>query len=268
MSQGAVVSPPAAAGGIVCDQVSHAFDRPKAPPLAVFTDVSLDIATRSFVSLLGPSGCGKTTLLRVIHGLIRPAAGRVLIGGKVVAGPAADRAMVFQEHNLLPWKSAIDNVRFGMKLARVPRAEQAARAAQALRLVGLQGFADSLPSQLSGGMKQRVGLARALAIQPRVLLMDEPFGALDAQTREVMQEELLRLWEDDRKTVVFVTHSIDESILLSDEIVVMTQRPGRIRCVMPVPLPRPRSVHDRDGQVWSSLRRELWDMLKPENAIA
>jgi NitT/TauT family transport system ATP-binding protein len=230
----------------------------------VLDRVSLTIDEHSFVSLLGPSGCGKTTLLRVIHGLVVPSRGSVTIGGELVTGPGADRAMVFQEHNLLPWKTAMENLTFGCKLVGIPADESRRRAHDAMALMGLQGFERHLPSQLSGGMKQRVGIARALSIRPQTLLMDEPFGALDAQTREVMQSELLRIWEIDRKTVVFVTHSIDEAILLSDRVVVMGTRPGRIKTVIDVDLPRPRDDEMRGDPRWVKLRKQLWQLLKPE----
>jgi len=254
-------------GRIECREISHWFTSDGAPPVHVLDRVSLTIEDHSFVSLLGPSGCGKTTLLRVMHGLIRPSRGDVTIGGERVLAPSASRAMVFQEHNLLPWKTALENVKFGCKLVGVPAGERQRRARDAISLTGLSGFADHLPSQLSGGMKQRVGLARALAIQPRILLMDEPFGALDAQTRELMQAELLRLWEADRKTVAFVTHSIDEAILLSDLVVVMAARPGHIKTVVEIGLPRPRDERARDDPRWSHLRHQLWELLKPEIAV-
>jgi len=253
-----------AAGQIDCRNLSHWFVKDDGSATQVLDRISLTIEDHRFVSLLGPSGCGKTTLLRAIHGLIVPSKGSVMIGGERVTGPGANRAMVFQEHNLLPWKTAIENVQFGCKLIGIESDESRQRARDAMALMGLTGFENHLPSQLSGGMKQRVGIARALSIRPQILLMDEPFGALDAQTREIMQNELLRLWEADRKTVVFVTHSIDESILLSDSIVVMSTRPGRISAIMDVGLPRPRDDEMRFDPRWASLRKRLWQLLKPE----
>ena len=258
------VSPPVAPGRIDCRDVSHWFVKDDGSASQVLDRISLTIENHRFVSLLGPSGCGKTTLLRTMHGLILPSSGSVMIGGERVTGPGADRAMVFQEHNLLPWKTAIENVQFGCKLVGIAPAESRERARDAMALMGLSEFADHRPSQLSGGMKQRVGIARALSIRPRILLMDEPFGALDAQTREIIQNELLRLWEADRKTVVFVTHSIDESILLSDRIGVMTAKPGRIAANIDVELPRPRNDDMRSDPYWATLRRSLWQLLKPE----
>jgi len=249
---------------ILCKDVSHWFFKSDGTPIQVLDRVSLTLEPHSFTSLLGPSGCGKTTLLRVIDGLIRPAVGTVTVGGEAVTGPSANRAMVFQEHNLLPWKTARENIRFGCKLVGIPANESLRRANEAIALMGLNGFEHHLPSQLSGGMKQRVGIARALSIHPQFLLMDEPFGALDAQTREVLQIELLKIWEADRKTVVFVTHSLDEAILLSDRIVIMGTRPGHVKAVIDVDLPRPRSDDMRADPVWTNLRRHLWQLLKPE----
>jgi NitT/TauT family transport system ATP-binding protein len=257
------VSPPVAPGRIDCREVSHCFLKDDGSATQVLDRISLTIEDHRFISLLGPSGCGKTTLLRMMQGLIVPLSGSVMIGGYQVTGPGSNRAMVFQEHNLLPWKTAIENVLFGCKLVGTTPAESRRRACDAMALMGLSEFEDHLPSQLSGGMKQRVGIARALSIQPRILLMDEPFGALDAQTREIMQNELLRIWEADRKTVVFVTHSIDESILLSDRIIVMSARPGRVAATIDVDLPRPRNDEMRSDPYWAMLRRRLWQLLKP-----
>jgi len=248
---------------IHCRNISHWYEQNGGDRLTVLDKVDLAIAQGTFVSLLGPSGCGKTTLLRMCHGLIKPSAGGVVIDGIVVEKPANDRAMVFQEHNLLPWKTAEQNITFACRLAGIDAAERQDRARHALSTVGLGDFAGHFPNQLSGGMKQRVGLARALALGPRVMLMDEPFGALDAQTREVMQAELLRVWEADRKTVIFVTHSIDEAILLSDLVVVMSHRPGRIKELVPIDLPRPR-MNARELPQWASLRQHLWLSLSPE----
>ena len=251
-------------GTIDCVGVSHSFATDAGTRVEVLRSVSLTIEAHSFVSLLGPSGCGKTTLLRAIHGLVSPTKGQIIIGDQRVRGPDANRAMVFQEYNLLPWKTALENVKFGCGLVGISKEESHLRAVDAFKTMGLQGFENHLPSQLSGGMKQRVGIARALSISPKILLMDEPFGALDAQTRELMQGELLRLWEGDRKTVVFVTHSIDEAILLSDRIVVMGTRPGRIKTLIDIDLPRPRSDEMRSTPTWTALRKRLWDLLKPE----
>jgi NitT/TauT family transport system ATP-binding protein len=257
---------------IAVEHVGHAFVPPVGRvPQPVLDDVDFAVAEGTFVSILGPTGCGKTTLLRIVHGLIRPTSGRVVIDGQVVDGPAPDRAMVFQEFNLLPWRTARHNVELGLELQGVDRSARRETASAALRMVGLEAFAQHYPHQLSGGMKQRVGLARALSIRPRCLLMDEPFGALDLQTRELMQLELIGLWERDRKTVLFVTHSVDEAVLLSDRIVVLGPRPARVLQVLDVPLPRPRGVESRAiaaTSAFAECRARVWALLGREGAGA
>ncbi|WP_235907581.1 ABC transporter ATP-binding protein [Siccirubricoccus phaeus] len=208
--------------------------------------VDLDLYENSFTCLLGPSGCGKSTLLNMIAGFTQPSAGQVLVDGRAVQGPSADRGVVFQEYALFPWRTAIDNVAFGPMLKGMPKAKQREIAKRYLAMVGLAGHESKYPGNLSGGMKQRVAIARALANDPSVLLMDEPFGALDAQTRETLQEEMLRIWEHERKTVVFVTHSISEAIFLADRIVVMATRPGAVKQIFDLDLPRPRERSDAD----------------------
>ena len=222
--------------------------------------VDLEVRPREFVSLIGPSGCGKTTVLKVIAGLLRPTAGYVEVEGRRVTGPGTDRGTVFQQAALMPWKTVLDNVLLALEFAKVPRAERRERALRYLDLVGLSAFHDHYPSELSGGMQQRVGIARALALEPRVLLMDEPFGALDAITRHQMQTELVRIWEQARKSVLFVTHSIEEALLLSDRIVVMSH--GTVAETVDITLPRPRSrsemLTDPDAQ---ALRVHLESLL-------
>jgi len=233
--------------------------------ITALQNVDLEIHDHEFVTLLGPSGCGKTTLLRCLAGLDHPDSGEILIDGKRVTGPALDKAMVFQNFALLPWLTVAENVSFGLKLRGTPRVMREDVAAQLIADVGLAGFENRLPRELSGGMQQRVGLARALAVKPSLLLMDEPFGALDEQTRRLLQEELLRIWEVRRPTVVFVTHSIDEAILLGDRIVLMSARPGRILKIKTVDLKRPRSEHiDAVEQSAGllALRGELWSKLR------
>ena len=239
--------------------------RGKESPVEALKDVNLSILDGEFLTILGPSGCGKTTLLRIIAGLIPQDGGTITIDGKVVNGPGPDRAMVFQSISLLPWATVLANVAFGLKLRGVPTSEREARAEELLDLVGLAGFERRLPGQLSGGMQQRVGLARALAVDPKILLMDEPFGALDEQTRRLLQEELLQIWETTRKTVVFITHSMEESVLLGDRIALMGPRPGRVVDIIPVPLPRPRAATvDRiEGSAeFAAITADLWRRLR------
>ncbi|MBL6456502.1 ABC transporter ATP-binding protein [Belnapia sp. T6] len=223
--------------------------------------VDLELRENSFTCLLGPSGCGKSTLLNMIAGFAEPSAGQVLVDGRPVQGPSADRGVVFQEYALFPWRTALDNVAFGPMLKGRSKSEQQAIARRYLSLVGLAGHEQKYPGNLSGGMKQRVAIARALANDPSVLLMDEPFGALDAQTRETLQEELLRIWEQDRKTVVFVTHSISEAIFLADRIVVMATRPGAVKQVFDVEIPRPR---ERSDPEFVRLEREIKLLVRAE----
>jgi NitT/TauT family transport system ATP-binding protein len=205
-------------------------------------DINLDIRDGEFVSLLGPSGCGKSTLLKIAAGLLNASQGSIEIDGAVVTAPGPERAVVFQDYALFPWMTVEDNVEFGLEARGVPSVKRRQTSAELLRVVGLQDFAKRYPHHLSGGMKQRVSIARALAVEPQILLMDEPFGALDAQTRSGMQEELLRIWKVYRKTVIFVTHSIEEAIYLSDRIAVMTARPGRIKAIVEVKDDRPRDM--------------------------
>ncbi|MGC4074413.1 MAG: ABC transporter ATP-binding protein [Nibricoccus sp.] len=224
--------------------------------------LDLSIAPGEFVSVLGPSGCGKSTLVGAIAGLQRVTSGTVLVDGAAVRGPGPERGVVFQSHTLFPWKTAAANVEFGLKMRGVDRAERSGAARGILRYVGLEEFADRLPGELSGGMQQRVNLARVLVNKPRVLLMDEPFAALDAQTRLLMQELLLQLWSEFRMTVVFVTHDIDEAIFLSDRIVVLSQRPAEIREEITVALPRPRSELDLTSQTFMQAKRRCLELLR------
>jgi NitT/TauT family transport system ATP-binding protein len=203
--------------------------------------VSLSVAQGEFVSIVGPSGCGKTTLLNIIAGFLPPTRGEVLLNGRRVQGPGPDRGVVFQSFALFPWKTVLDNVAFGLKMRGVPRAERERVAREYIALVGLAGSEDRYPHELSGGMQQRVGVARVLANHPEVMLMDEPFASVDAQTRMTLQEELTRIWEAKRPTVLFVTHDVDEAVFLANRVIVLTARPARVREVVPVDLPRPRS---------------------------
>jgi ABC-type nitrate/sulfonate/bicarbonate transport system ATPase subunit len=226
-------------------------------------DVDLDIAEREFVCLLGPSGCGKSTLLNIVAGFLRPSAGEVLVNGHPVNGPGADRGVVFQEYVLFPWLTVAGNVEFGLKLSRAAAAERRATVGRYLDLVGLRAHADKFPVQLSGGMKQRVAIARALANNPEIILMDEPFGALDAQTREVLQDELGRIQRVEHKTVLFVTHSIREAVYLADRVVVMTSAPGRIKQVFTIKLPE---VRDRFAPEFTHYESEITRVVKEEVA--
>ncbi|MFB6131676.1 MAG: ABC transporter ATP-binding protein [Salinigranum sp.] len=225
-------------------------------------DVALTVEDGEFVSIVGPSGCGKTTFLRILDGLVEPTTGQIRIGDRVVEGSGQDRGMVFQSFNLFPWRSVRENVEFGLECRGDGAEERREIAMDYIDLVGLSGFQDSYPSELSGGMQQRVGLARALAIDPEILLMDEPFGALDAQTRELMQTELLKIWSQNQKTAIFVTHDIDEAIYLSDRIVVFTDRPGRPDRIEEVPFDRPRYGRDIRGEPeFAELHDVIWDSL-------
>lgn len=233
-----------------------------ATPVAALSGVDLDIAPDQFVSLVGPSGCGKTTLLRLINGLVLPDTGSVRVNG-VTPRPGPDTGFVFQSFRLIPWATVAANVAFPLEVAGAAPALKAERVARYLDLVGLSRFADAYPAELSGGMKQRVALARALATEPRILLMDEPFASIDAQTRELMQHELLRIWERRRGVVVFVTHSVDEAVMLADRVVLMGPRPGRILASYDVALPRPRrDVDVRARPEFSELRAELWARIR------
>ncbi|MGE5587262.1 MAG: ABC transporter ATP-binding protein [Clostridia bacterium] len=225
--------------------------------LAALEDVTLSAAEGEFVTIIGPSGCGKTTLLRCIGGFERPTSGSVLVGGRVAAGPGTDRMIVFQSFDqLFPWLTALENVARALRFTHtVPGAAESRRAARVyLELVGLCGYEDFFPHQLSGGMKQRVAIARALSVRPRVLLMDEPFGSLDALTRTTLQGELTRIWQETRVTILFVTHNIEEAIILGDQIVVLTARPGRVAAILRNPLPRPRSPEEAlVSDVWETI---------------
>ncbi|OFX28293.1 MAG: sulfonate ABC transporter ATP-binding protein [Armatimonadetes bacterium RBG_16_67_12] len=244
--------------------LSVVFTRRRGGTVAAVEKLSLGVRDEEFVSIVGPSGCGKSTLLRIIAGLIRPSAGEVFVDARPVEGPGADRGMVFQSYTLFPWLTVQGNVEFGLKLRGQPAGERAQAARRYIELVGLQGTEPAYPKELSGGMQQRVAIARALANDPSILLMDEPFGALDAQTRAIMQELLLRVWEQTHKTVLFVTHDIDEAVLLSDRIYVMTARPGRIKGEMAVALPRPREVGVMDTPAFIAIRQQIHGLIREE----
>jgi NitT/TauT family transport system ATP-binding protein len=248
---------------IVIDQVSHTYRPPRGREVLALQDVSLEVRGQEFIALLGPSGCGKSTLLYLVGGFLPTTSGAIRVDGKAIAGPGPDRGIVFQHFALFPWKTVRANVLYGLDKLGLPRAERASRAQAFIDLVGLRGFEESYPSQLSGGMKQRAAIARTLAVDPRILLMDEPFGALDAQTRSLMQAELLRIWERSRKTVIFVTHDVQEAVFLAERIAVMSARPGHIKEIVenrldkedPGLLRSPRFVETVD-HVWNLVRSE------------
>lgn len=243
--------------------------------LVALWQFSLTMERGEFVSIVGPSGCGKTTFLNVAAGLVKPTSGVLQIDGRPITGPGPDRNVVFQEYGLLPWRTVESNIQFGLELRGERGAAPAEKVHHVVEMMGLQGFEHAYSYELSGGMRQRVGLARALVTDPDILLMDEPFGALDAMTREVLQREFERVILQTHKTVLFITHSIDEAIALSDRIVICTSRPGRVKEIVPVDLPRPRAdydykVHPKFGElwkrVWSQLQAEVYDDLKQEKA--
>jgi ABC-type nitrate/sulfonate/bicarbonate transport system ATPase subunit len=234
-----------------------------APTLALQA-TDLTVAENDFITILGPSGCGKSTLLRIVAGLDHPSSGEVQLAGKRIEGPGADRGMVFQSYTLFPWLTVRDNVCFGLNERGLPRAEQLELAQGFIRKVGLTGFENHFPKQLSGGMQQRTAIARALANGPRMLLMDEPFGALDHQTRELMQELLLGIWEGERKTVMFVTHDIDEAVFMGSRVVVMSARPGRIKLDREVPIPHPRHYSVKTTPAFTELKAELMEQVRTE----
>jgi NitT/TauT family transport system ATP-binding protein len=224
----------------------------------------LSVEANEFVAIVGPSGCGKSTFLHILGGFEPANGGTILLGGAPIAGPGPDRGMLFQEFALFPWRSVIGNVVWSLEVQGMTKEERLSRAERYLRMVGLWNFRDAYPAELSGGMKQRVALARVLAFEPAVLLMDEPFGALDAQTRELMQEELQAIWQQHRKTVLFVTHDIEEAIYLGDRVVVFTARPGKLKEEIAIDLPRPRQIEIKKSPEYLAYRNRVWDCLRAE----
>jgi len=224
-------------------------------------NINIEVKDKEFVCIIGPSGCGKTTLLRIIAGLEKPDSGSVTLNNETILAPGPDRGMVFQEYSLFPWRTVLKNITFSLELKKIPKAERNKIANEYLELVGLEMFADSYPHELSGGMKQRVAIARALVNDPKILLMDEPFGAVDAQTRNMLQQELLKIWEKEKKTIMFITHSVDEAVFLADRVVVFTARPGKIKEIINIDLPRPR---DRTSLEANIVRERLLSSLSSE----
>jgi NitT/TauT family transport system ATP-binding protein len=253
-------------GKLVIEHMSyHYFLETEQTEFLAFSDVSLSVADGEFVAIVGPSGCGKTTLLNVVAGLLPYDEGRLTIGGEIVNGPGINRSMVFQNASLLPWRTVAGNVRYGMEMQRRFDDERMdARTREMIRLVGLANFEDRYPSQISGGMQQRVNLGRALATDPEVLLMDEPFAALDAQTREFMQAELLKIWTRSKKMVLFITHQIDEAVFLADRVIVMGTRPGRIKQEFHVDFPRPRALTLKRDPRFLALCDDIWRLIEEE----
>lgn len=251
---------------IQIDNLRKVFTR-KDEEIVAIKGIDLDIKEGEFVSIVGPSGCGKSTFLHIVGGFIDKTSGKVVVRGKEVDKPAPDRGMMFQESTLFPWKKVFGNVAWGLEIQNLPKREINERVEYLLKLVGLWEFRNNLPSELSGGMKQRVSLAKVLAINPEVLLMDEPFGALDSQTRETMQVELQRIWLESKKSVLFVTHDIEEAVYLSDYVVVLTKRPSTVKEIIQIKLPRPRDVSIRKTYEFVDYRNYIWDLLHGEENV-
>ncbi len=252
-----------ASAQIIVDRVNHLYRPPRGREVLALDQVSLEVANREFVALLGPSGCGKSTLLYLIGGFLPVETGSILVDGKPVAGPGPDRGIVFQHFALFPWKTVRGNILYGLERQGMAKDEREKRAMDFIELVGLHGFEDSYPSQLSGGMKQRTAIARTLAFDPKILLMDEPFGALDAQTRGLMQIELLRIWQRTPKTVIFVTHDVQEAVYLADRVAVMSARPGRIKTIVDTKFDK----NDPDifkNKFFVEKVDEIWNLVKEE----
>ena len=248
--------------------VSRTFTSAKGVATQALLPVDFEVRENDFVTILGPSGCGKSTMLRIVAGLDSPTSGRVLLDGRPVEGPGADRGMVFQSYTLFPWLTIEQNIRFGLRERGMPEAQQKERAAYFIAKVGLRGFEQHFPKQLSGGMQQRTAIARALANDPKILLMDEPFGALDNQTRVLMQELLLGIWESERKTVLFVTHDIDEAIFMANRVAVFSARPGRIKTELAVQLAHPRHYTIKTSPEFMDLKARLTEEIRAESMAA
>ena len=255
--------------GLEARGVTKIFQSRRGSATRALDSISVTAGDGEFIAIVGPSGCGKSTLLHCIAGLIELDGGSLLLDGRQITGPGEERAVVFQDPSLLPWRTVRDNISFGMELRRKPDRETArARTEALIDLVGLRGFETHYPSELSGGMRQRVNLARALAPHPRILLMDEPFGALDAQTREAMQSELLTIWERDRKTVLFVTHDIEEAVYLADRVYVLSARPGRVQQIVDIDLKRPRPPEIKRDAAFTAIELNIWRLLQNQDPKA
>ena len=244
---------------------NHPNSKNYKPEFVAVENVTLDIQHGEFVSIVGPSGCGKSTLLDLIAGLTKPSSGQILLSGKQITQPGLDRGIVFQQYALYPWLTALENIEFGLEAKGVDKKTRRGKAQYYLQLVGLSGFEKHYPNELSGGMKQRVAIARSLAYEPEILLMDEPFAALDAQTRETLQEELIKIWKSSKKTIVFITHSIDEAIFLSQRVAIMTSRPGRIKEIIDIPASLKAKGEDiRSTAEYGKIRHQIWSQLSEE----
>ncbi|MBA4790456.1 MAG: ABC transporter ATP-binding protein [Rhizobiales bacterium] len=252
------------AEALTIEGINKVFERTGKPSVEALRDINLSIREGEFVSIVGASGSGKSTLLRIIDGLLPASSGVVRVGGHAVTHPGADRAMVFQQDALLPWKTVIDNVAYGLLIAGTPRRDAHATAQRFIDMAGLKGFEQHYPHQLSGGMRQRVNVARALAVNPKILLLDEPFAALDAQTREIMQTELLNIWQKSGTTVLLITHQIDEAVFLSDRVIVFSARPGSVREEIPITLPRPRDLELKRHEAFGALVDRIWHLIEHE----
>lgn len=262
----AYVSEKAAADKIVAENISLFYqikdkESGEEKEFTALKDVNLQIRSGEFYSIVGPSGCGKSTFLDVVAGLLPKSSGHLLIDGKEVTGPALDRGIVMQGYALLPWRTVRKNVEFGLEIKGIPENDRGNISKKYIDLVGLSEFTDRYPHELSGGMKQRVAIARALAFDPAVLLMDEPFAAIDEQTKETLHTELLHIWEETKKTILFVTHSIDEAVFLSDRVAVLSKNPGTVKKVIDIDLPRPRYSNIKSSQKFSNFRNEIWELL-------
>ncbi|MBX5492412.1 MAG: ABC transporter ATP-binding protein [Chloroflexi bacterium] len=244
--------------------LSKTFEKATGGTVEALRDITVSIEEGEFIAIVGASGCGKTTFLRILDGLIEQTSGEIYLDGKPVTRPGPDRGFVFQSDSLFPWRTVLDNVVFGLELQGRPKKEARERAMEFIKLVGLSGFEKNYPHELSGGMRQRANLARALTVDPELLLMDEPFAALDAQTREIMQQELLRIWNADRKTVIFITHQIDEAIFLADRVFVFTVRPGRVKEILPIPFPRPRQLDLKRTPEFVGCVDRVWKLIEEE----
>ncbi len=255
-------------GEIVIENLSKTYNEGMPQAVEALRDIDLTVEDGEFVTIVGPSGCGKSTLMEIVAGLVPKSSGSVRIGDEEVTKPRREIGVVFQEYSLFPWRTVLRNAAFGLEVMGVDKDERLDRAREMLELVGLEGFENAHPEELSGGMQQRVAIARTLATDPDILLMDEPFGALDEQTRMYMGEELLRIWGETEKTVIFITHSLQESVLLSDRVVVLSTRPGRIREIVDVDLDRPRDTDIIGSEAFNRAQSQIWQLIKDEGGAA